>query len=321
MTPSIASTEPTQQLPPVFGRPSHGSEMREPAHLEVARSHYRNLVVELDPVDRIYWCQMRPEGRPSFTPELMREASDMQRSLQRLFADRAGEAQAPFDYYVSGSAVPGIFNLGGDLSLFGDKIRAGDRDGLRRYGQACIEIAYRTATAFDLPVITIALVQGDALGGGFESALAHDLIIAERQAKMGLPEILFNLFPGMGAYSFLSRRVGMVAAERMITSGRVYSAEELHAMGVVDVLAETGQGTEAVHAYVEQHRRKHNAHQALYRVRRRVNPVTMEELSDIVDIWVETALNLGEADLRKMERLTAAQDRRRVATAMPIAAE
>lgn len=320
MTPSIAIPEPTQQ-PAVFGLQSAAAVAREPAHLEVARSHYRNLVVELDPVDRIYWCQMRPEGRPSFTPELMREAEDMQRSLQRLFADRADEAQTPFDYYVSGSMVPGIFNLGGDLGLFGDKIRAGDRAALRRYGQACIEIAYRTATAFDLPVVTIALVQGDALGGGFESALAHDLIIAERQAKMGLPEILFNLFPGMGAYSFLSRRIGMVAAERMITSGRVYTAEDLHAMGVVDILAETGQGAEAVRTYVEQQRRKHNAHQAIYRVRRRVNPVTMGELSDVVDIWVDTALKLGEADLRKMERLTAAQDRRRTTTAMPVAAE
>lgn len=321
MTPSVAIPEPTQQLPPVFGLQPQAPEVREPAHLEVARSHYRNLVVELDPVDRIYWCLMRPEGRPSFTPELMREASDMQQSLQRLFADRVGETQTPFDYYVSGSAVPGIFNLGGDLGLFGEKIRMSDREALRRYGRACIEIAYRTATAFDLPVVTIALVQGDALGGGFESALAHDLIIAERQAKMGLPEILFNLFPGMGAYSFLSRRVGMVAAERMITSGRVYTAEELHEMGVVDVLAETGLGAEVLRDYVGQQRRKHNAHQALYRVRRRVNPVTMSELNDIVDIWVETALKLNEADLKKMERLTAAQDRRRATTAMPFAAE
>src|SRR3712207_4090014 len=102
----------------------------------------------------------------------------------------------------------------------------------------------------DLPVITVALVQGDALGGGFECALAHDLIVAERSAKFGLPEVLFNLFPGMGAYSFLSRRIGRQAAERMILSGRVHTAEELHEMGLVDVLAPDGEGEEAVLDFV-----------------------------------------------------------------------
>ena len=321
MSLTIAIPEPSRHPLLASGRESQAIESREPAHVEVARSRYRNLVVELDPADRTYWCFMRPEGRPSFTPDLIRDASEMQRALQRLFAERSGEPQTPCDYYISGSAIPGIFNLGGDLRLFREAIRSGDRAGLRRYGRACIEIAYRTATAFDLPVITIALIQGDALGGGFESALAHDLIIAERQAKMGLPEILFNLFPGMGAYSFLSRRVGVVTAERMITSGRLYTAEEMHEAGVVDILAEPGRGVEAVRSYVQQQRRRHATHQALYQVRRRVNPVTIEELHDVVDIWVDTALKLGEADLKKMERLTAAQDRRQATIAAPIAAE
>ncbi|MGK9233582.1 crotonase/enoyl-CoA hydratase family protein [Inquilinus limosus] len=319
MTPSIAIPEPVQQRPLVFGQQLQ-AQAREPAHIEVACSHYRNLVVELDPVDRTFWCFMRPEGRPSFTPELLWDINDMQRSLQRLFATRADEAQTPFDYYVLASSVPGIYNLGGDLSLFAEKIRAGDRDALRRYGYLCIEAIHRNAVAFDLPVVTIALVQGDALGGGFESALAHDLIVAERGAKMGLPEILFNLFPGMGAYSFLSRRLGVVAAERMITSGRIYSAEELHEMGVVDVLADDGQGRETLRDYLVQHRRKRNALSSMYQVRRQVNPVTFQELQNVVDIWVDAALRLEEADLRKMARLTAAQDRRR-GPVMPLAAE
>ena len=81
-------------------------------------------------------------------------------------------------------------------------------------------------------------MQGDALGGGFECALASDLIVAEERAQLGFPEILFNLFPGMGAYSLLSRRVGMKGAEKMILSARLYTAEELHELGVVDLLVE-----------------------------------------------------------------------------------
>jgi DSF synthase len=159
-------------------------------------------------------------------------------------------------------------------------------------------------------VITIALVQGDALGGGFECALSFDVLVAERSAKMGLPEVLFNLFPGMGAYSFLSRKIGTAAAEKLIMSGTVYTAEELHRLGVVDILADDGQGENAVRDYIARNRRKHNAHKAIYRSRRRINPLTYEELRDIVDIWLDAAMQLEEQDLRKMTRLVEAQGRR-----------
>jgi DSF synthase len=180
---------------------------------------------------------------------------------------------------------------------------------LRRYGHQCVEVVHGISEAFQSPVVTIALVQGDALGGGFEAALAFDVIVAERSAKFGLPEVLFNLFPGMGAYSFLSRRVGPVQAERMILSGRIYSAEELHTMGLVDVLAEDGHGEEAVREYIDRSDRKHNALQAIYKVRRRSNPVTLTELRDIVDIWSAAALGVSGIDLRKMLRFVAAQEK------------
>ncbi len=159
------------------------------------------------------------------------------------------------------------------------------------------------------------MVQGDALGGGLESALSMDMIVAERSAKMGLPEILFNLFPGMGAYSFLSRKLDAARAEKMILSGRVYSAEELHEMGVVDVLVEDGQGEEGIREYIDRQTYRHNAYRGVFQMRRRVNTIPKEELIDVVDIWVDAVLNLKEADIRKMARLTAAQDRRRVAMA------
>src|SRR5690348_4331991 len=189
---------------------------------------YETLDVELDATRRLYWCRLRPQGRPCFTPELLRDVTAMQASIRRLCA--AEPQDLPIRYFACASAIPGIFNLGGDLSLFQELIAAGDLAGLQRYGHAAVQAIHTNHTAFDLPIVTIALVQGDALGGGFECALAHDLIIAERSAKFGLPEVLFNLFPGMGAYSFLSRRIGRVQAEKMILSGRIYTAEELHGM-------------------------------------------------------------------------------------------
>jgi DSF synthase len=127
----------------------------------------------------------------------------------------------------------------------------------------------------------------------------------------------------MGAYSFLSRRLDGVRAEKMITSGRIYTAEELHEMGLVDVLAEDGQGEATVRDYIARNARKFNAHRSLYQARRRVNTVTLQELMDVVDIWSDAVFQLTDADLHKMARLTAAQTRRLAGKrpAMVIAAE
>jgi DSF synthase len=296
---------------PAFGTDPAENQSLVPAHVELAAKRYDNLDVHIDPEARTYWCTMLPQGRGSFTPGLLADMVDVQRDIKRMFTERAHEAKRPFDYFVVNSQVPGTFNLGGDLALFAEKIRSGDREALRQYAYTCIKVVHTSHISFDVPCVTLALVQGDALGGGFECALSMDMIVAERSAKLGLPEIMFNLFPGMGAYSFLSRRLDAARAEKMILSGKIYTAEELHEMGIVDILAEDGEGETAVREYIDRHAYRHNAYRAVFQARKRVNPVTFDELRDITDIWVEAAMGLSESDLRRMGRLTAAQDRRR----------
>jgi len=281
---------------------------------------YDEIEVELDLGQSACWCWMSPQGAPSFTPGLLRDISAHQRAIRQTFAEPASDAP-PLKYWVLASRLPGIFNLGGDLDLFRGWIRAQDREGLRSYARACIDVLHENAIGFDQSVITIALVQGDALGGGFEAALSCDMIVAERGAKFGLPEILFNLFPGMGAYSLLARRVGMAEAEKIIASGKLYSAEELHERGLVQALAEPGDGVAETHRLLSRNLRRHNGLSALFRAGRRVAPLLYDELRDITDIWVDAALQVEESDLRKMGRLTAAQDRRLQAGSVSYAAE
>ncbi len=271
---------------------------------------FTQLEIAFDEQDKILWVYLTPPGRPSVTLEIAREIRTLQRSIQQLFRERPAQAAAPIRYMVSSSRIPGVYNLGGDLRLFAQLIRARDREGLLDYATACVDIVHMNAVNLELPMITVSLVRGDALGGGFEAAISSNLVIAERSVKFGLPEMLFNLFPGMGAYSLIARRIGAAHAERMILSTRIYSAEELYEIGLVDVLADDGKGEEAVYEYVEQFGRRHSAHCAVYNMRRRVNAVTHEELLDIARIWVDAALALDEPALRRMERLAAAQDRR-----------
>jgi DSF synthase len=208
---------------------------------------------------------------------------------------------------VLASKIPGIFNLGGDLALFRSYIEARNRDALIAYGMRCIDNLYPWHRNCELPMTTIALVQGDALGGGFEAALSASVLIAEEHSRMGFPEILFNLFPGMGAYSFLSRKVGRRLAEEMIGNGTVYAARDLYEMGVVDVITAEGTGEAAVNAYIRRHAKSANGRRGFARAKAEIDPVTREELVRVVEIWADTALGIEERDLRMMERLVRAQ--------------
>ncbi len=267
---------------------------------------------EFEPATATAWAYFNPKGVACYSLGLLK---DMRAHDERLAANRwkvevEGEMRE-VNYYVTTSRTPRVFNLGGDLALFVLLIKSRDREALAHYARLCIDVQYPRSQSFFSPTLTnIALVQGDALGGGFECALASDLIIAEESAQLGFPEILFNLFPGMGAYSLLSRRIGMRAAEDLILSGRILSAAKLHEMGVVDALAKDGEGQTAVRELIARNAKQRNGMQAALCARRRVNHLAREELDAIADVWVDAAFRLGDRDLKMMSRIVRAQMRR-----------
>lgn len=308
-TSAPGTTRPATQLPP------SGYRNLGPAipvvDRPLSRHRFRHLNVEYDPERSVLWSFMNPADRPCFTIGLLTEVRSAQAAVRQAVAD-SGDAMTPIRYVVVGSQLPGIFNMGGHLELFASLVETRDRAALESYARLCIDCVYAHATHLDMPITTISLVQGDALGGGFEQALSSDIIIAEKRAKFGLPEIMFGLFPGMGAYTFLARRLGAAAAEKMIKSGKIYTADDLLQMGLVDQVVEDGFGREAVNEFVTRNHARYHAHQGIYRTRNLVNPISYQELADVTDVWVDTAMHLTETDIRKMRRLAAAQTRRQV---------
>jgi len=275
------------------------------------KNDFQQLTVRYDREYRAVWYTMEPQGRCCFNQALLTELRSFQDSLVRVSRKAQDKGHdLPVRYTVLASGIPGVFNLGGDLDLFHDLIRNRDRAGLQDYATACIDVLYPNAVNFNLPLTTITLVQGDALGGGCEAAISSNIIVAERQSRFGLPEILFNLIPGMGAYSFLIRRTTPAVTERLITSGEVLSAEQMHELGLVDFLADEGEGPSVVEEILASNERRANAYRALNRVRQCVNPVTYEELIRITGIWVDAALQLRPRDLKMISRLIDAQNRK-----------
>jgi enoyl-CoA hydratase len=115
------------------------------------------------------------------------------------------------------------------------------------------ELGHRTFAALEaLSCLTIAVVQGAALGGGCELTLACDLVLASERARFGQPETNLGLIPGFGGCARLLRRVGVALARDLVYSGRLLSAEEARSVGLVNRVVPAGELGGEAEAWAEQ---------------------------------------------------------------------
>lgn len=285
--------------------------MMKQQHKSRMAAGFQHMALEFEPDQQLVWARFNYAGRPCMTSELL---DDIARA-QKIVAEKAEREyregrESRLMYQVLCSGMPGVFNLGGDLAHFIELIRQQNKTALFAYAKTCIDILYKTASSYDLPFTTIALVQGETLGGGFEAALSANVLIAEKGARFGFPETVFGLFPGMGAFNFLARRIAPALAKRIIASGKVYCAEELYEMGVVDVLVPDGEGRAAVYEFIQHQRNRSIGFQGLDKIIDQFNPLSYKELMDVVTVWVDTAMQLSEKNIRLMQYLVRAQEKR-----------
>jgi DSF synthase len=275
---------------------------------------YSHIDVKFDQrIANILWITMKQNlAQPAhnFSLPLLHELRDVGQRLQagasRWHHDGLIE---PVNYAVIRSGHPDYFSVGGDLRLFRTCIQNRDRESLLGYLRLCLEMMVEQSACSNPDMSTISLVQGRALGGGFESALAADYLVAEEHSSFGFPEIMFGLFPCTGAMSLLTRRMPVHQAQRLMTSGKVYSAYELHAMGLVDEVCSRGEGVATVERYIARHASRRAARLSVRRAAQRTCPLDLEELQQVVEDWVELALNLTPDALRVMDMLISMQYR------------
>jgi DSF synthase len=263
---------------------------------------YKYLWLEWDPEFAVLTARICVKPIQCYSLAAMAE-------LQQVFNDITANPGL-VKHFVMASGVRDVFNFGGDLSLFVLLVRARDLDSLKLYARRCVDLVWWLENAAQIGVHTTALVQGDTLGGGLESALLHHNVIFERRAQAGFPEVLFNLFPGMGAWHLTIRKGGFAVANDMILSGQIYTAEQLHRAGLVDLVVDDGGGEAALAKVVRSaHPRLRGILTAL-QARRIASPMAYESLQTVVELWAISALRLRDRDLRLMERLARAQVRK-----------
>jgi enoyl-CoA hydratase/3-hydroxyacyl-CoA dehydrogenase len=145
-------------------------------------------------------------------------------------SERFGEAWATEGLKAIILAGAGkAFIAGADISFFVRNIEAGDFERIQRFTEAGQRLLNRIGAS---PVPVIARVQGLALGGGVEVALACHAIVCSHKASFGLPETGIGIYPGLGGTQRLPRIVGRPLARRMIFTGRPLRAREAVSAGL-----------------------------------------------------------------------------------------
>lgn len=273
---------------------------------------YKQVETRYDESHEVLWTFMNQRNMiPCFNGEIVNELTHHHQEIKKTggllhFNGNVHNVR----YSVAASLTPDVFNLGGQLTLIRELALNRQRDALKSYAIKALDVLATRTFRFNLPTLTtITLLQGHTLGAGFEAALTSDVVIAERKTIVGFPEIIFNLFPGMGAYSLVARKAGPKIADEMIHDGKLYTAEQAHEMGLVDILVEDGEGEKAVFTWIEKNKRLSNGYLAIQKAKARFNPVTYEELVDITHIWLDAALKLTERDFKVMERFIRSQEK------------
>ncbi len=239
------------------------------------------------------WLTMASQERACFSPEMLIDLDLNLRSYQQSHPN----AKA----IVLASADPHIFSYGSDLNYIRSLIIKYDRDTLFNYIKLNLDVIFKFASQFQQ--LRIAQVTGAAFNGGFEAALASDVIIAERQATFGFPDLEHKLFPCLGTSFYLTRRIGANAANKILSSSTIYSADELAELGIIDVVVDAGCSTDAVINYINHHQKQNTLNTSLKQIAERINQTPYSALLKNCNDWVDQIMTLSGYELRQIERI------------------
>lgn len=142
------------------------------------------------------WMMLRFGVRPCFDTRLLEEIMNLTWLVR--------ESGYKADFWVTGSYLHGLFSTGGDLNFLAECLRGGKREALRAYARACVDCIYVAATGFNNDAVTLAMVSGNALGGAFETALAHHFILAQRGRIWGSRKLRLTCFREWGGIPWLA---------------------------------------------------------------------------------------------------------------------
>jgi len=199
------------------------------------------------------------------------------------------------------------FCAGADLRELYQRSQAMEKAAAVKGVRDFLERIHRVLNLIDAsPLTTIAAVHGVTFGGGFELALACDLIIADKMARFCFPELRLGLIPGFGGIPRLKRDLGNAVVRDLLLTGRSFNATKAQQIGLVSQVVGEGEALRAARATAAQLKKFDRATAAS--AKKFIKPIPHEELRREIDLFCELfARPAVEAGLRKFVESTDAQ--------------
>lgn len=186
---------------------------------------------------------------------------------------------------ISSARKPG-FSAGADLrELYHSAAPLSEKERLVGV-RAFLERIHAVLNAIDAaPFVTIAAVHGVCFGGGFELALACDIIVADKMARFAFPELRLGLIPGWGGIPRLKRDLGNAFVRDLLLTGRSVNASRAHAVGLVAQLAAEGEALRIARATAAQITKFDAVTRAA--AKKFIKPIPREELRREIELFCE----------------------------------
>ncbi len=259
----------------------------------------KNVNIELDKTNKILWLEIGSDQELHYSYETICNIYDSLDSIKKVI-----ESEKLTHVFIKSSNKK-VWNMGGDLKMFLNCIRNNDIHQLRDYAYKCVKTVHDINNGFRTNATVVSIIQGNAFGGGFECALSTHYIVAEEHVKFSFPESLFGTFPGMGAYSFLTRKVGFFKAHEMINSSKKWDAKELYHLKLISYITKTQDGiSEALDL------KSKNLFTPKNQFEKVCSNLNVMELITIVDIWIDQVMSLDTNKIEFMKKLIDAQKKR-----------
>jgi enoyl-CoA hydratase/carnithine racemase len=211
----------------------------------------------------------------SFTLEELEE-------LVAAIPELASEAHALIFY----STIKAGFSAGADLRELYERSQGVETSDAVRQVRSFLERIHRVMNTIDgAPMTTIAAVHGVTFGGGFELALACDIIIADRMARFCFPELRLGLIPGFGGIPRLKRDLGNAVVRDLLLTGRSFNVMKAQQIGLVSQIAAEGEALRVARATASQIAKFDRPTAAA--AKQFIKPIPHEELQREIDIFCE----------------------------------
>ena len=255
------------------------------------------------------WLTLPVHPLPCITPALIKDFCEVADALKGMHGRETPAVDQPYKFLVVRSASDQVFSLGGDLVSMAETIENEGTDVLDRTAIGGATASYNLAVGFECCFITISLVRGRAVGGGFETARCCNVMTAETGAVFQLPEASVGLFPANGITTVIAPRIGHRLARRLALEMERFNTSTALSEGILDEVYEPGTGEAGVRALIGRMTPTHAARIAFERTLQRQNNISLDALIAETDFWAKTVRNIPPASLERMRRIGLKQRR------------